>query len=490
MAKRGFWDSFARGYAMGDRMVKDWDAASLNRDLSAAASEKVEELPQYASADEFDTGGYVTGKQYSFDGKTYDKPVTDTQLDGLRASKMARVYDKHGKTDQAMRLRSQSRQAKEEDRTMQMRDAVDAERKRYQEALKDPRKFGIEAYKANEGVGGVGDHKDRSIDFVDMPNGMMRVTQYDKDNNVLVYKDLKPEQFDQVAKDFLFKNHILNLSAIDGDKWAPLAYQMAKDDKHMQMLLNDRDYKRGRDKVSDEQWGKTYQAGREDAKDAKEYRNRSLSLQAAMRSDARIKEVPVYDLKTGEQTFVRIDPSKVNPGETIKPPPGFSFSKKVDSTDTVMDRLLKERKVIEDEFEFLSKNKRDGEYLSFGDKDPENQDNARLSVLRNRLSEINTQLTQMNVAPTLPARESAQAPDAQAPAAQVSQAQPEIKEERPSLGNARLSWSSVKGVSPSVLAMRMRELESKARESEDPEAYLAQNNYAAIKRQYDQMTAR
>lgn len=159
-----------------------------------------EELPQYAPADEFDTGGYITGQKYGLGGKVQDTEFTPQERRRAGLQSQGDYWAKRGDATKANALYDQADQM--ELRGMQLNSAKDAEAQRTKLrafeskwnpilSSKDPiaaLKQIAPEYNANEGA-----YKDgHYVAFASTPQGEM-VTRFNPETGKASAAVLTPE---------------------------------------------------------------------------------------------------------------------------------------------------------------------------------------------------------------------------------------------------------------------------------------------------------
>lgn len=257
MARRSSWDEFAKGFGLGQRMVEQWNDTQLRDELRDAG--KTDEIqydrytPEQAAQIEANAKAGVenpyegltpAAKRFSFAGVDRDKAFSDVEKDGLRAASMASVYDKHGRPEQAMQMRSLARQMNRDARQDAYEAAEEAVwKKGLPESDDELIKLGVEQYGKNMGVGGIGKNKDATLDVVPMESGNYRITQYSGDTAVGA-KDMSREELISAAKDYLQKNQLLELARANPQRWMPTAIQVAQTDRQFANTLNQQEWAR------------------------------------------------------------------------------------------------------------------------------------------------------------------------------------------------------------------------------------------------------
>lgn len=387
---RDFIDGFNSTYDTFNKVARDVDETNI-------ANDKVVEENTYAPADEFDTGGGITGTKYTYDGKSYDKPISESQLDGLRAARFAKVAEKYGDFKGAMSLRRDVRQSEREERQDAREAQVDADDKRVREIIgqKAPGvDESIKMYNDNHGYGGVGQHSGMKIEKIPLQDGTTYLAFKDKDGNVVKGQQYTDEQLLDEANKWHSRHVWTQLANVNSD-WYMKARQAGMQDDQLRMLHEKFDWEKDKD-TRDAKFNETKHA------DDVRLREQGLRNQAAQLAQGKKQLVPVYDKVTGEQRMVMVDTGAMKSGDTLQTPNGTTLNKPVDKTDERMKQVATEYKQVTDELEFLMKNKREGEVFKFGKDDPENQDNARIDHLRQKAQALNDQMTALRMAQYLP----------------------------------------------------------------------------------------
>lgn len=251
--RRSGWDEFAKGFGLGQQMVEKWNDTQLKNDLTEAG--KTDEIqydqytPEQAAQIEANAaagkenpyeGLSPAAKRYSFAGTDRDKAFTDIEKDGLRATQLARVYDKHGKTDLAMQMRSMGRQMEKENRELQTQRRVDdIIAKDFPSNEDELVSMAIDQWGKDMGVGGMGKNAGTTLESVPMLNGSYRVTAFDKDGNATGFKELTRQELLGKARDYLENNRLLELSRADPKNYLPLAINKAHQDRSFAFQLNE-----------------------------------------------------------------------------------------------------------------------------------------------------------------------------------------------------------------------------------------------------------
>lgn len=119
---RDFLEGFNSAYNTGSKMARDFETSDImdEKPTQAYAQDQIDKVKANVEAgkdayDGLDPNNLGATKTY-YNGQAYDKPLSSTQLDGLRAARIADVYQKYGDPMGAMQLRAQARQATREDR--------------------------------------------------------------------------------------------------------------------------------------------------------------------------------------------------------------------------------------------------------------------------------------------------------------------------------------------------------------------------------------
>lgn len=403
--RRGGWDEFARGVSLGSAMVEKYNDTQMKNEMREAANLPVTEqvsdeatlshfkqnyVPQEggpATADEFiaanpDTFNGLRGQKA---GKLVDGTLrSDIEIDGLRAGRMAAVYDKYGKTAEAMGMRRDARQAKREESedawNSKLRTRTEGEWKKTDDVANiyanlDPtNKDSVSsAYAALLKAG-----KAQDAEYLK--------AQYKKGEDENLWETIgavrggaspsKVKEMFEKTGNLKFEGEP-TITRLKGGDFA-VSGTLANGEKFNIGSLNA--YQR---KLLTPQQAMTMEQ-------ADRHHKEKMAAEAAKAGLGKKSFMTVYDEK-GNPQQVLVDTSTLKPGDVVPVPKGMTTGKPVDQTDTQLKRIEDEFKQVNDELEFTIKNKRQGELFSFGRNDPENQDEARIAELRTRAAALNDQ---------------------------------------------------------------------------------------------------
>jgi hypothetical protein len=419
MARRksgGFMEGLVQGYQISRQMKSDNEADALKGDLKDAANLGIIEQ---ASGDEAlnnfkqnyvpQEGGPATADEYiaanpdTFNGLRGQKAAklvdgtarSDIEIDGLRAGRMAGVYEKHGKTEDAMRLRRDARQAKREESedawNSKLRTRTEGDWKKSDEVTN------IYANLDPTSKDSVASAYGNLIKAGRVQDAEFLKEQYKKGEDENLWETIGAVRGGASASKVKELFEKTGAMKFDGE---PVITKLKGGDYAVKgTLANGETFNIGSLNAYQRKLLTPQQAMTMEQSDR--HHSEKMAAEAAKAGLGKKSFMTVYDEK-GNPQQVLVDTSSLKPGDVVPVPKGMTTGKPTDRTDDRMKQISTEYKQVTDELEYLQKNVRPSEYFSWGKNDPENQDHARIDTLRTKAQALNDQMTAVRMAQYLP----------------------------------------------------------------------------------------